>query len=117
MIKQLNFARYEIPIPEGFNIARNDIKSLLNNKKLTVIRSRENITREVEAGKFIENLELFNDKLLADILQTPEGHIKPDEILIFGLGFDSDAVKPLTIHRKNQFQKFGGRLIEPLDLV
>jgi len=117
LVKQLNFANYEVPIPEGYEIGRKDITSLLNNKKLKVARTRENATKEVEAGKFIENLELFNDKLLADISQTPDGHIKPDEILIFGLGFDPDAVKRIVIHRKSQYHKFGGRLIEPLDLV
>jgi radical SAM family uncharacterized protein/radical SAM-linked protein len=117
LVKQLNMARYEIPIPEGFKIRRKDIASLLNNKKLTVVRSREKVTREVEAGRFIENLEHYNNTLLADISQTPEGHIKPDEILIFGLGFDPDAVKRIVIHRKSQYQKFGGRLIDPLDLV
>ncbi|UCC79500.1 MAG: TIGR03960 family B12-binding radical SAM protein [Candidatus Zixiibacteriota bacterium] len=117
LVKQLNFARYEIPIPEGSKIERKDITALLNNKKLTVVRIRENMTKEVEAGKFIENIELAGDTLTAEISQTPDGHIKPDEILIFGLGFNPDAVKPLMIHRKSQFQKFGGRLIDPLDLV
>ncbi|UCE66193.1 MAG: TIGR03960 family B12-binding radical SAM protein [Candidatus Zixiibacteriota bacterium] len=117
LVKQLNFARYEIPIPEGYKIERKKITALLNDKKVTVVRTREKVTREVEAGKFIENLELLGNTLYADISQTPDGHIKPDEILIFGLGFEPDAVKPLTIHRKSQFQKFGGRLIDPLDLV
>ena len=117
LVKQLNFARYEIPIPEGYKIGRKKITTLLNDKKVTVVRTREKVTREVEAGKFIENLELLDNTLYADISQTPDGHIKPDEILIFGLGFEPDAVKPLTIHRKSQFQKFGGRLIDPLDLV
>jgi len=117
LVKQLNFARYEIPIPEGAKIEQKDIAALLNDKKLTVVRTRENMTREVEAGKFIENLELLDNMLTAEISQTPDGHIKPDEILIFGLGFDADTVKRLMIHRKSQFQKFGGRLIDPLDLV
>lgn len=117
LVKQLNFARYEIPIPDGSKIEMKNISTLLDNKKLTVVRTRENMTKEVEAGRFIENIELAGDILLADISQTPDGHIKPDEILIFGLGLDPDTVKPLMIHRKSQFQKFGGRLIDPLDLV
>jgi radical SAM-linked protein len=117
LVKQLNMANYEIPLPEGAKIDRGKITSLLNEKKLTVLRTRENISKEVEAGKFIEGLELYGDMLIADILQTPDGHIKPDEILIFGFGFETDVVKPLMIHRKSQFQKFGGRLIDPLKLV
>ncbi len=117
LVKQLNLAIYEIPFINGIPYDEQRINKLLNEKQLIVQRSRADITKDIEAGKFIENLKLESDKLVAEILQTPDGHIKPDEVLIFGLGIDQNLVKSMTIHRKNQFNKFGGRRIEPLDLV
>ncbi len=117
LVKQLNLASYEIPFIDCAPYSSSVIKRLLDDKQVTVIRTRNDNIKEVEAGEFIEDLRLKDDFLEADISQTPDGHIKPDEILIFGLGVNPESVKSLMIHRKNQFNKFGGRQIEPLDLV
>jgi radical SAM family uncharacterized protein/radical SAM-linked protein len=117
LVKQLNLARYEIPLPENVDIARAKIDDLLTNKKLTVTRYREKDVKVAEVGEFIDNITLEDNMLLSDVLQTPDGHIKPDEILIYGLGLIEDTVRRLPVHRKSQFSKFGGRLIDPLDLV
>jgi radical SAM family uncharacterized protein/radical SAM-linked protein len=117
LVKQLNLASYEIPLPEDHDIDKAKIESLKKNRQLTVTRTRQDDRKEIEAGEFIEDIRLVGYTLETDVLQTPDGHIKPDELLVFGLGLDDDAVKRLVIHRKNQYQKFGGRLIEPLDLV
>jgi radical SAM family uncharacterized protein/radical SAM-linked protein len=117
LVKQLNFAQYEIPLPEGIKIERKRITDLLTSKSIIVRRTREDSTREIDAGKFVEGLELLDNMLVAEISQTPDGHIKPDEILIFGLGLEEAVVRQIIIHRKSQLQKFGGRLIEPLNLV
>jgi radical SAM-linked protein len=117
LVKQLNLACYEIELPENHGIDRARIENLKNSKQLTVTRIRQDDSKEIEAGQFIEDIRLSGDTLETDVLQTPDGHIKPDELLVFGLGLEPDAVKRLVIHRKNQYQKFGGRLIEPLELV
>lgn len=117
LVKQLNLATYEVELPQNCIIDNGKVESLLSDKRLRVIRTRLDDSKEVEAGEFIEDIRIFGDTLETDLLQTPDGHIKPDELLIFGLGLDPDDVKRLVIHRKNQHQKFGGRLIEPLDLV
>jgi hypothetical protein len=117
LVKQLNLARYEIQLPENHKTDRAKIENLKRGKQLTVTRIRQDESKEIEAGEFIEDIRLSGDTLETDVLQTPDGHIKPDELLVFGLGFDPDTVKRLVIHRKNQYQKFGGRLIEPLELV
>lgn len=91
--------------------------NIASERSLIVTRTKKDTVIEIDAGKYIEKLENADDRLIVDISQTPDGHLKPEEILIFGLGIDAEFVKPLTIHRESQFQKLGERLIEPLDLV
>ena len=115
--KQLNLARYEIPVIDNRPYDTEKLINLASERSLTVTRTKQDTAIEFDAGKYIEKLEVADDRLIVDISQTPDGHLKPEEILIFGLLIDAEFVKPLTIHRKNQFQKLGERLIEPLDLV
>jgi radical SAM family uncharacterized protein/radical SAM-linked protein len=115
--KQLNLARYRIPRIEDMEFDSELIETVARDKILQVSRMKDGIEKKIEAGRFLQNLTLTNDELEIDVWQIPEGHIKPEEILIFGLGFDMMRVKTLTIHRANQFQKTGMRLIEPMELV
>ncbi len=115
--KQLNMTRYEIPFIDNHPFDTEKLRMIVSEKTLAVTRTRQGVEKKIDAGKYLENLEFAGDRLIADILQTPDGHLKPEEILIFGLGLDSELVKPLTIHRKCQFQMLGERLIDPLDLV
>jgi radical SAM family uncharacterized protein/radical SAM-linked protein len=117
LTKQLNMARYAIPRIEGIEYDPANISKIISSKSLFITRIREGIEKQIDAGQFIENIDPREGGLVLDVRQTPDGHIKPEELLIFGLGFDESLVKPLVIHRKNQFQKTGQRLIEPLDLV
>ncbi len=115
--KQLNLARYEMPFIDNRPFNTEKLRRIASEKILVVTRTRQDTEKTIDVGKYIEKLEIAGDRLIADIMQTPEGHIKAEEIMIFGLGIDVESVKPLTIHRKNQFQKLGERLIDPLDLV
>ncbi len=115
--KQLNSARYEVPPVENHSYDESKIAHLVADKKLVVVRKRNELESRVEVGRLIENITKEGDLLILDILQTPDGYIKPEEILIFGLGMNPELVRPLAIHRKGQFHRIGGRLLEPLDLV
>ncbi|HBC45635.1 MAG TPA: hypothetical protein DCZ43_01175, partial [candidate division Zixibacteria bacterium] len=117
LTKQLNLARYVIPSIDGISYDPEHVARISSEKSLLVSRTRNEVESQVDAGKFIENLELSDKGLILDVSQTPDGLIKPDEILIFGLGIDLILVKPLAIHRSGQFYRSGQRLIEPLDLV
>jgi len=117
LTKQLNLARYEIPFIDNHPYDIEKLRSIASEKLLVVTRTKQDTEKEVDAGKYIERLETAGDRVIVDIMQTPDGHLKPEELLIFGLGIETELVKPLTIHRKKQFHKLGERLIDPLDLV
>jgi radical SAM family uncharacterized protein/radical SAM-linked protein len=117
LTKQLNIAHYEIPLIDCALYNEDKMKELLKSKSLNVKRIKVDGIIELDVRKFIENLNVVQNKLLIEVWQLPDGHIKPEEILIFGLGIDANLVKPIPIHRKGQFHKSGERLIEPLDLV
>ncbi len=115
--KQLNLARYEIPAIPGIVYDEERAKQIAQEKNLSVRRVKEGVVTYAEAGRFIQDLRVTDSGLELDVCQTPNGHIKPDEVLVFGFGIEPDLVKPLHIHRKNQFYSSGMRLVEPLDLV
>ena len=115
--KQLNTARYEVPHIDGLEYDPAQAKAIADRKSLEVIRIKEGVEKRLNAGEFLQDVLIESGQLIIDVWQRPEGHIKPDEILIFGLGIEPELVKTLTIHRKNQFHKSGLRLIEPMDLV
>ncbi len=117
LTKQLNLARYEISFIDNHPYDIEKLESIASERLLVVTRTKQDVEKEIDAGKYIEHLEIAGDRLIVDIMQTPNGHLKPEEILTFGLGIDAELVKPLTIHRKKQFHKLGERLIDPLELV
>ncbi len=117
LTKQLNLAHYEIPLIEGIRYDAEKLANIVRDKTLLVTRIKNGEKSQIDAGPFIENLSTSEMGILLEVSQTSDGHIKPEEIPIFGLGIDPGLVKALTIHRKNQFHKSGQRLIEPLDLV
>lgn len=115
--KQLNTARYEVPNIDGLEYDPARVKVITDRKSLVVARIKEGVEKRLDAGGFLQEVFIESGVLVVDVWQLPEGHIKPEEILVFGLEIDPDLVKTLTIHRKNQFHKSGMRLIEPMDLV
>jgi radical SAM family uncharacterized protein/radical SAM-linked protein len=115
--KQLNLARYEIPPIEGIEFDPVRSQEIASQKSLEVTRVKEGIKKQLDAGEFLQDVTVEGGRLIIDVWQLPEGHIKPEEILIFGLGINPELVKTLTINRKSQFHKSGMRLIEPMDLV
>jgi radical SAM family uncharacterized protein/radical SAM-linked protein len=115
--KQLNLAFYEVPPMEGHTYDEKRLAALAMEKRLPVVRVRDEQEKRIDVGRFIENIKIDDGGITFEILQTPDGYVKPEEILIFGLDMDPQIVKPLAIHRKAQFHKIGGRLLEPLDLV
>ena len=117
LTKQLNLARYFIPALPGIVYDEAKAAQIASDKNLTVRRVKDGAVTYAEAGRFISDLRTVENGLELDVHQTPDGHIKPDEVLIFGFGIEPDLTKPLHIHRKNQFYSSGMRLVEPLDLV
>jgi radical SAM family uncharacterized protein/radical SAM-linked protein len=115
--KQLNLARYEIPLERDVILDDKTLQEILSSKSVPVIRIRDEIEKEIDAGRFIDDLRVEDSHLVADIVQTPDGLIKPEEILVFGFGNDSEKVKALVIHRKSQYHRLGQRLMDPLELV
>ena len=115
--KQLNLARYRVPRLDGIEYDSEKLAWLARDKRLSVSRHRPQGETQIEAGQFIDEIGADEQGLIVDIWQTPEGHIKPEEILIFGLGIDAIMAKTIIIHRLDQFHKSGMRLVEPLELV
>lgn len=117
LTRQLNYARYEVPLETDLNIDPEKVKSILSSDNLIITRIRKEKEIEIEARRFIGDIRIEKEVLHADISQTPDGQIKPEEILIFGFGIEPGSVKKLVVHRVDQFHKLGERLIDPLELV
>jgi len=115
--KQLNLACYEVPQIAGIEYDLTSLKNIAAKKSLVVTRAREGREKQLDAGEFLHDISMECGKLIIDVWQLPEGHIKPEEILIFGQGIDPNLVKTITVHRKGQFHKSGMRIIDPMDLV
>ncbi len=117
LTRQLNYARYEVPLGPELNIDPEKVKSILSSDNLVVTRIRKEKEVEIDARRFIGDIRIEKEVLHADINQTPDGQIKPEEILIFGFGVEPGSVKKLVVHRVEQFHKLGERLMDPLELV
>lgn len=117
LTRQLNYARYEVPLGPELNIDPEKVKSILSSDNLVVTRIRKEKEVEIDTRRFIGDIRIEKEVLHADISQTPDGQIKPEEILIFGFGIEPGSVKKLVVHRVDQFHKLGERLMDPLELV
>jgi len=117
LTKQLNLAEYELELAGEIEVDQTRIEQVLSSNTLAVTRIKEDRVVELDARRFLDNLTLSGDILTMTINQTPEGQIKPEEIMVFGLGIDQDKAKTLVFTRKRQLHRMGERTIEPLDLV
>jgi radical SAM family uncharacterized protein/radical SAM-linked protein len=115
--KLLNLARYEAPMLPEMQYDSRKLSAIAREKSLVVTRIKEGIEKRIDAGQFLQDVRVENDRLVIDVWQMPEGHIKPEEVLIFGLEIDKQIVRGITIHRKGQYHKSGVREVDPMDLV
>ena len=117
LTSQLNLAVYELSADPALALDTGKYRAILASEHLLVKRRKADGEIEVDVRKFIEDLSIEDGIFTAVINQTPDGQVKPEEILVFGCGLDPETAKKIVVHRKNQYHRLGGRLIEPLEMV
>jgi radical SAM family uncharacterized protein/radical SAM-linked protein len=117
LTKIINSASYEVEVGKVDNEISARINDLLKNRAFSVIRVKKDERIEVDVGRFLYDLS-FHDGLMEMLLGfTPEGYIRPNEVLEFGLGFSTEEALSLIYARTGQYLLQGVHKVEPLDLV
>ncbi|MCD6161734.1 MAG: TIGR03960 family B12-binding radical SAM protein [candidate division Zixibacteria bacterium] len=117
LTKIINCASYRIDFENGGDDIREKIDNLQENKELIVVRTKNDESKEHSVGSFLHELS-YTDGVFEMLLGfMPGGYIKPNEVLIYGLGFSMRDSQSLVYNRTGQYYLRGVHKIEPLDLV
>jgi len=117
LTKIINSVSYQVDlgtVPD--NITRK-IDQLSGNNEIIVARFKKEETKEYSVGQFLYNLTLNDNKLEMLLGVTPDGYLRPDEVMVFGLGYSSDEAKALIYHRTGQYFRQGVHQVDPFDLI
>ena len=93
------------------------IESLLSEKNLTVTRHKGGELKQFEVGSFLHELASENGTITMLLGFTPDGYLRPTEVMQFGLGLPPEAAQSLIYTRTGQYLLQGIHRVEPLDLV
>lgn len=117
LTKIINCASYRISFKDADNDMQGKIDNLLKNKEMIVTRTKNDESKEHSVGRFLHELS-YKDGVFEMLLGfTPDGYIKPNEVLIYGLGFSIRDSQSLIYNRTGQYYLRGVHKIEPLELV
>ncbi|MCP4582745.1 MAG: TIGR03960 family B12-binding radical SAM protein [candidate division Zixibacteria bacterium] len=115
--KVINCASYTVNVGQITEETRTKIDNLVASKELTVTRTKKEEQRELQVGQFLYELS-FNDGLLEMFLGfTPDGYLRPNEVLKFGLGYSEEETLSFIYNRSGQFLLQGVHKVDPFDLV
>jgi len=117
LTKIINCASYQVKLGNNVENIQKKINDLLERKEITVTRIKKEEPKEFSVGRFLHQLT-FNDSLFEMLLGfTPDGYIRPSEVMTFGLGFSVSESLSLVYNRTGQYFIQGVHKVEPLDLV
>jgi len=117
LVKIINCASYQIKFENNERNIQKKINNLLERKEITVTRIKKEEPKEFSVGQFLHQLT-FNDGVFEMLLGfTPDGYLRPGEVMIFGLGFSVSESQSLIYNRTGQYFLQGVHKVEPLDLV
>ncbi len=117
----INLALYEVELnyPEEEIIAK--IQSILRQKNLLVKRTYKEGSREIHVGKYIRKLECQAQDSKSRVKMLlglgAEGYARPQEILIYGFGFNEGKVLSLLFKRGGLFVKIDSKILTPMEVV
>lgn len=116
----INIACYEVPLPGGHGITQEMIDDTFALESLVIKRQRADDIKEVEVRKAILKLEL-RERLHGEILYLELGlgnlgYVRPDELLINRLGFETEDVLPIPICRTDLLVWQSGQRLTPFEV-
>ncbi len=115
--KSINCAQYRIKINSGIPEIESKIENLLSSREITVTRVKKEQEKQIEVGHLLHDLS-YSDGVIEMLLGvTPDGYVRPGEIIVFGLGLSPEESMKLVYHRAGQYFLQGVRKAEPFDLV
>ena len=117
LTKIINSASYQVDLGVISDDIRLKIDRLSNSNELIVIRSKKEELKEYSVRQYLYNLALDGSKLEMLLGVTPDGYLRPDEVIAFGLGYSADEAKALIYHRTGQYFMQGVHKVDPFDLI
>jgi len=117
LTKIINSAFYRVDLGTVSDDIVQKIDRLSGSNEIIVIRSRKDESKEYSVGQFLYKLVLNDNNLEMLLGVTPDGYLRPDEVMIFGLGYSEHEAKALTYHRTGQYFMQGVHQVDPFDLV
>lgn len=117
LTKLINAAFYEVILentPADLNLR---IARLLESKQLEVVRKKETETKNVSAGHLVLELTLDSNLLKMLLAVSPDGYVRPAEVLVFGLGYSEYEATGLIYRRTGQYHIQGVHQVDPLELA
>jgi radical SAM family uncharacterized protein/radical SAM-linked protein len=117
LTKLINAALYEIELDNTPADLKTRIARILESKQLEVVRKKETETRQISAGHLVIGLALENNRLKMLLAVTPDGYVRPAEVMIFGLGYSEFEATGLIYRRVGQYHIQGVHKVDPLELA
>lgn len=117
LTKLVNSTGYEAFLSTAPESIGQKIRDLLQNKQLSVIRTKNDEHKEYAVGRYVHELSFENGCIKMLLGLTPEGYVRPSEVLEFGLGIPRDEVMATIFERTGLYFLQGVHKIEPFDLV
>jgi len=117
LTKILNCASYQTDIKDHKYDLRPTIEKLRADKNLNVTRIKEAESKQFEVGRFLHELSMENETITMLLGFTPDGYLRPTEVMQFGLGLPQEIAQSLIYTRTGQYLLQGIHRVEPLDLV
>jgi hypothetical protein len=117
LTKLINCALYSVELESLPENAEKKINELLNTRELSVVRIKGEEKKQIEVGHLIHDLNIEDHHLNMLLGVSPDGYIRPAEVLTFGLGMNEIDVQMLVFHRVGQYRIQGVRKADPFDMV
>lgn len=115
--KIINSATYSVELDAPDDHFESKIAELITSKKLNVKRIKKDQEKHLEVRQYLHELNYDQGRLDMLLGFTPEGYLRPSEVLIFGMGIPEQSVLPLIFKRTGQYLLQGVHKVDPFDLV
>jgi hypothetical protein len=117
----INLALYEVGLdyPEAEIDAK--LQSIISQKNLLVKRVTQQGLKEIDVRKHIVKLECGEEdsktRMKMFLGLGTEGYVRPQEVLIYGLGLEDRKVLSLIFKRTGLFVKTEKEILTPMDML
>ena len=117
----INLAIYEVTLELPIDAIEWKLRALLSKDTLPIVRKTKDGERQMEARSSIKHLECQNldgkTSLELALVLDPKGHVRPEEILGFGLGLDEKEIAESSIKRVALLVQKEDKALTPMEMV